>query len=208
IQLSAERLQHKLAKSLSAPEADMLERATRTIVQQVEAMKFMVNAFTEYAKPSVTQPERVNMGQLMEEVIALYPPSSGFEFTLVLNPDLPLVPGDPIKLRQVLHNLIKNAQEAMQADTPGLIHLTATEREDNRRHWLEIHIQDNGPGIPKEYMDRIFEPYVTTKTKGTGLGLAIVKKIIEEHGGNIRVNASMDQGAGFTIQLPVVNPDS
>lgn len=204
IQLSAERLQHKLAKNLEPADADMLERATRTIVQQVEAMKFMVNAFAEYAKPSVTQPQNIDMTGLIEQVVALYPPPSGLEFVLAMEPGLPCIAGDPVKLRQVLHNLIKNAQEAMQTGTPGLITITAALRDDNRRHWLEIYLQDNGPGISREHLDRIFEPYVTSKTRGTGLGLAIVKKIIEEHGGTIQVDAQTATGAGFRIRLPVI----
>jgi len=204
IQLSAERLQYKLAKSLDAPEAEMLERATRTIVQQVEAMKSMVNAFSEYAKPSVVRQEKVDMAKLIEEVVALYPPPSGLTFTLAMTEGLPKVSGDPVKLRQVLHNLIKNAQEAMPMSPPGCIDILTTRVEDNRRHWLEIRLHDNGPGIPPEHRDRVFEPYVTTKARGTGLGLAIVKKIIEEHGGSIQVDSQADTGAGFTIRLPAL----
>jgi len=117
---------------------------------------------------------------------------------------LPKVSGDPVKLRQVLHNLIKNAQEAMPMSPPGCIDILTTRVEDNRRHWLEIRLHDNGPGISPEHRDRVFEPYVTTKARGTGLGLAIVKKIIEEHGGSIQVDSQADTGAGFTIRLPAL----
>ena len=204
IQLSAERLQHKLAHSLAAPEADILERATRTIVQQVEAMKFMVNAFAEYAKPAGTRLEPVDLSGLIEEVVSLYPSPSGIEFDLALSPDLPPIQGDPVKLRQVLHNLIKNAQEAIPQESPGRMTITTRFHEENRRQYILIQLQDNGPGISREHLDRIFEPYVTSKAKGTGLGLAIVKKIIEEHGGSIQLETSQESGAGFKIMLPVI----
>ncbi len=204
IQLSAERLKHKLSKSLESPEAEVLDRATRTIVQQVEAMKTMVNAFAEYAKPSIIHLQQLNINALMEEVVGLYPPQSGLEFELSLADDLPPVFVDPVKIRQVLHNLIKNSQEAVVSDGSGKMRIRTRFVEENRHQFVEIRLCDNGPGIPAEQADRIFEPYVTTKAKGTGLGLAIVKKIVEEHGGSIRLDMGYREGAGFVIRLPVV----
>jgi nitrogen fixation/metabolism regulation signal transduction histidine kinase len=204
IQLSAERLKHKLSKNLPAPELEVLDRATRTIVQQVEAMKTMVNAFAEYAKPSIIQLQRVDISTLVDAVVALYPPQSGLVFDLSLARDLPPVHVDPVKIRQVLHNLIKNAQEAVVSAVSGTMRISTQRAEENRHHYVEIRLCDNGPGIPPEQADRIFEPYVTTKAKGTGLGLAIVKRIVEEHGGSIRLDAGYRDGAGFIIRLPVV----
>jgi nitrogen fixation/metabolism regulation signal transduction histidine kinase len=204
IQLSAERLQHKLSTSLDPPAKEMLGRATRTIVQQVEAMKTMVNAFAEYAKPSITHLQQVALGTLLEEVIALYPPQSGLEFVISLAPDLPPIYADPVKIRQVFHNLIKNAQEAMQPGKAGKMSIATQLMEENRHHFIAIHLGDNGPGIPSEHADRIFEPYVTTKARGTGLGLAIVKKIIEEHGGSIQLDTHSHPGASFIIRFPIV----
>ena len=204
IQLSAERLKHKLSKSLGENEAEVLDRSTRTIVQQVEAMKSMVNAFSEYAKPSVIQLQRVDLNALIEEVAALYPPQSGLELGLSLDKSLPCVRGDPVRMRQVLHNMIKNAQEAIAPDTPGKMNMQTRSAEENHHQYVEILLRDNGPGILPEQVDRVFEPYVTSKTKGTGLGLAIVKKIIEEHGGTIRHDATYQAGAGFVIRLPAM----
>lgn len=203
IQLSAERLRYKLSKRLENADAEMLDRATRTIVQQVEAMKSMVNAFAEYARPSIIHLQRLNIAGLIEEVVALYPPQSGLEFDLALNPELPQVLGDPVKLRQVLHNLIKNAQEAMVAGTSGRMQISTRGVEKNRHDFIEIRLCDNGPGIPPDQADRIFDPYVTHKAKGTGLGLAIVKKIVEEHGGSIRLDGTYRGGAAFVVTLPV-----
>jgi nitrogen fixation/metabolism regulation signal transduction histidine kinase len=203
IQLSAERLKHKLSKSLETAEAEVLNRATRTIVQQVEAMKTMVNAFSEYAKPSIIQLQRVDIDVLIEEVVALYPPQSGLEFELELEPALPQIYADPVRIRQVLHNMIKNAQEAMPPGVLGKMSIKTRLIEENRHHYVEIELHDSGPGISPEQADRIFEPYVTTKSKGTGLGLAIVKKIVEEHGGSIRLISGRGEGARFIIRVPI-----
>jgi nitrogen fixation/metabolism regulation signal transduction histidine kinase len=204
IQLSAERLKHKLSRSLESADAEVLDRATRTIVQQVEAMKTMVNAFAEYAKPSIIQLQRLDIDALIEAVVALYPPSSGLEFELSLARELPPVYADPVKIRQVLHNLIKNSQEAVAAGGSGKMWIGTCFVAENRHHYVEIRLCDNGPGIPADQADRIFEPYVTNKAKGTGLGLAIVKKIVEEHGGSIKLDTGYRNGAGFVIRLPVV----
>ena len=205
IQLSAERLKHKLMKQLGEADGEVLERHTRTIVQQVEAMKSMVNAFAEYAKPAIIHLQPVDLRRLVEEVVALYPPSSGLQFHLGLGDDLPPVSADPVRMRQVLHNMIKNAQEALSPATAGTMSINAR-TIDNGAPAVEIELRDNGPGIPPEQAERVFDPYVTTKTKGTGLGLAIVKKIVEEHGGTIRLDASYQAGAGFAIRLPQAQP--
>ena len=205
IQLSAERLKHKLTKSLDAAGAEVLDRSTRTIVQQVEAMKSMVNAFAEYAKPSIINLQHVDLSHLIEEVVALYPPSAGLEFKLGLEDGLPNVLADPVRMRQVLHNMIKNAQEAIPPATAGIMTIKTHSIHDNGNPAVEVLLRDNGPGIPPEQAERIFDPYVTNKNKGTGLGLAIVKKIIEEHGGSIRLDLGVRDGAGFAIRLPLTD---
>lgn len=204
IQLSAERLRHKLAKSLGEEDGEVLDKATRTIVQQVEAMKTMVNAFAEYAKPSIGQLQPLALDGLIEAVAALYPPASGVEIELDLDRNLPQIMADATKLRQVLHNLIKNSVEAMASGAGGAIHIGTRRVVDASGSVVEIEFRDNGPGIPADQADRIFEPYVTTKSKGTGLGLAIVKKIIEEHGGSIKPDLAWREGARFLIRLPLL----
>ena len=204
IQLSAERMRHKLSKVLNDGDREVLEKSTRTIIQQVEAMKTMVNAFGEYAKPTITQVREIDLKPLLEEIIALYPPSSGLHFDMSLAEQGSWVMADPVKLRQVIHNLIKNAQEAMPQAQEGQIHLS-TKPFGDRRDQLELRISDNGPGIPQEQATRIFEPYVTNKSKGTGLGLAIVKRIIEDLGGEIKLDTSYLHGASFSILLPAAN---
>lgn len=207
IQLSAERLHHKLTSRLDARDAEVLDRSTRTIVQQVEALKSMVNAFAEYAKSSAIQLKRVALVTIIEEVVALYPPQSGLRFEIQAETGLPEVSADPIQLRQILHNLIKNAQEALTPPIQGNMWFILNRTTEQGKAFLQLTVRDDGPGIPKDQADRIFEPYVTTKMKGTGLGLAIVKKIIEEHGGSIRMENGHLQGAGFVIRFPIPETD-
>ena len=203
IQLSAERLRYKLAKTLEGPDLEMLEKSTRTIVQQVEAMKTMVNAFGEYAKPSIIQLCPTPIRPLIEEVVGLYPPSCGLAFEFSHEGEAPTVMADPVKLRQVLHNLIKNAQEAIPQGVQGKIAFSTRPIQKSGEDFVEIRISDNGPGIPQDQSTRIFEPYVTNKSKGTGLGLAIVRRIIEEFGGEIRLDSHYDNGASFLLMLPI-----
>ncbi|MGZ8161960.1 MAG: ATP-binding protein [Methylobacter sp.] len=202
IKLSAERLQHKLADRPEPKYADMLQRSTRTIVQQVEAMKEMVDDFSEYAKPSKKQTTHIDLPELVQEVLALYTVQSGVEFKADYETGLLMINGDPVNIRQVLHNMIKNALEAI--DAKGQIEINLHRVQKNSTDFIEIALYDNGPGIKEQQIEQIFEPYVTTKTKGTGLGLAIVKKIIEEHGGAIWVDTTRKVGAGFIIQLPAI----
>jgi nitrogen fixation/metabolism regulation signal transduction histidine kinase len=203
IQLSAERMQHKLADKLGVTDAAILERSTQTIVQQVEAMKEMVDDFSEYAKPSKKQAVDIDLLRLVQEVLALYALRSEVKFKTDYQKGLLVINGDPVSIRQVLHNLIKNALEAIGAH--GLIELSMRRVLKNDSNFIEIALYDDGPGIKEEQVENIFEPYVTTKAKGTGLGLAIVKKIIEEHGGAIWIDTSRNVGAGFIIQLPACN---
>ncbi len=203
IQLSAERLQHKLADKLGSSDATILQRSTQTIVQQVEAMKEMVDDFSEYAKPSKKQTVDIDLPRLIKEVLALYAVKSGVKFNADYGSGLLVINGDPVSIRQVLHNLIKNALEAIGA--LGVIELSLRRVIKNNTDFIEIALYDDGPGIKDEQIEKIFEPYVTTKAKGTGLGLAIVKKIIEEHGGAIWIDTTRKVGAGFIIQLPAYN---
>ncbi len=202
IQLSAERLQHKLSAALQADDALILERSTRTIVQQVEAMKRMVDDFSEYARPSKKSSEDIDMAVLIQEVLSLYNEQSGVEFKTVLAAENAKINADSVSMRQVLHNLIKNALEAIAYN--GTISIQLSNVMTNNARFVEIAIYDDGPGIADNRVEEIFDPYVTGKAKGTGLGLAIVKKIVEEHGGLIWVDSAYRNGAGFIIQLPAV----
>ncbi|MEQ1637844.1 MAG: ATP-binding protein [Methylococcales bacterium] len=200
IQLSAERLQHKLANQLDEKSADVLQRSTRTIVQQVEAMKRMVDDFAEYAKPSKKHLQQLNLAGLVREVLQLYLLETRVTFNTVFADDLPEVNVDPVSIRQVLHNIIKNALEAEAT----VIECVIKQVGRNETVLVELAFYDNGLGLQEGQLEYIFEPYITTKSKGTGLGLAIVKKIIEEHGGAIWVDNTRTKGAGFIIQLPAV----
>ncbi len=199
IQLSAERLQMKLAPKLEAADAGMLERSTQTIVNQVAALKRMVDAFSQYARAPDPAMRELDLNALVHEVLTLYE-SLGSSIQLDLAAKLPRIVGDAAQLRQVIHNLLQNAQDAL-GDTPLPRIVVKSAVVDNS---IRFSVTDNGSGFPEHLMKRAFEPYVTTKTKGTGLGLVIVKKIIEEHGGHVAIGNIEPHGAQVMITLPVV----
>lgn len=203
IQLAAERLRHKFLARMPKEDARILDRATHTIVRQVEALKELVNAFTDYARRSQIQREPLQVNELIREVADLYrSEDEGLIVDLDLSDDDTPIAADSGRLRQVLHNLFKNAIEAMAEQPEHWIRVTTAFRKRGETRHLEMRVEDRGPGFPVELMDRLFEPYVTTKFKGSGLGLAIVQKIVEEHRGMIRVGNS-SEGAWVEIQLPV-----
>jgi nitrogen fixation/metabolism regulation signal transduction histidine kinase len=205
IQLSAERLRHKYLNILDEKDAETLKRLTNTIIQQVETMKAMVNAFSEYARTPQIQPQPLDLNDLLEEVLELYRGMSrDAVIDTALDPGIPCVHADQGRLRQVLNNVIKNALEASEGNASHYLKVSTRGGMDSTRRFVELRIEDRGAGIDTSMLDRIFEPYVTSKTKGTGLGLAIVKKIIEEHGGVIWLeNNNPGPGASAVIRLPV-----
>ncbi len=203
IQLSAERLRHKYLRKLTGKDADGLDRLTRTIVQQVEAMKEMVNTFSDYARMPPMVPERCDVNELISDVIELYRGDEAAKHVELNLSELPQVQADPGRLRQILHNLIKNAIEANESvASPSVVIETRCVRE-TARSYIEIRVRDSGPGFQTDVLQRAFEPYVTTKPKGNGLGLAIVKRIVEEHGGVVSAENHQDGGASVVIQLPI-----
>lgn len=209
IQLSAERLRHKLLAKADSTDANVIDRSTRTIIQQVEAMKAMVNDFSDYARAPRNRAESLELDRLVQEVLDLYRSAGTSALKSELGATGVEILGDPLRLRQVVHNLIKNAQEALEGRDDGRIRVTTRVIDDDAQtkgvKHLELKVSDNGPGFNERLFERLFEPYVTTKAKGTGLGLAIVKKIIEEHRGQIKVE-NQDQGALIAIRLPIKSP--
>jgi nitrogen fixation/metabolism regulation signal transduction histidine kinase len=204
IQLSAERLRRKLLGSMSEAEAQMLDRATHTIVQQVEAMKEMVNAFSEYARAPEMDVSRFDLNQLIVEVAELYR-AQGRQGRpkLDLDPALTEVEADRGRMRQIIHNLLANAIEAQEGVAHPEIRVCTRLTEKAGRKLVDIIVEDNGPGFRPDVIGQVFDPYVTTKPKGTGLGLAIVKKIVEEHSGRIEAENARTGGARIRIELPL-----
>ncbi len=205
IQLSAERLRRKYINTMSEDEVQVLDRATHTIVQQVEAMKEMVNAFSDYARAPDIDINVFNLDKLAHEVVDLYrAQASGIEIVLNTDPTLPNIEADMGRVRQMLHNLIRNSIEALEnCDYKGRIEVRISKTEVQETDVAEIVVEDNGPGFKTGSVSQVFDPYVTTKPKGTGLGLAIVKKLVEEHGGTIEAENPDGGGAVIRIQLPV-----
>ena len=200
IQLSAERLQHKLESKLEGTDQAMLVRSVATIVNQVQAMKQLVNEFRDYARLPAAHLAALDLNALVHEVLALYVDAqdSG-RLAAELAPGLPAILGDATQLRQVIHNLVQNALDAVAERADGHVRV-ATELARSERGELRavrLKVTDNGAGFAEKVLKRAFEPYVTTKSKGTGLGLAVVKKIADEHGARVRVaNLEPAEGAG------------
>jgi nitrogen fixation/metabolism regulation signal transduction histidine kinase len=204
IQLAAERLGRRLHGKLSAEDADVLDRATHTIVQQVETLKGMVNAFSEYARDPELKLTRIDLNELTAEVVELYR-AQGTAVTIDVqaDPELPPVLADRGRLRQVLNNLVTNALEAVEGVAGARVAVATQISSGPQPESAVIMVTDNGHGFDKDMLARVFDPYVTSKPRGTGLGLAIVKKIAEEHGGSIEANNLPDGGAYVRVVIPV-----
>jgi nitrogen fixation/metabolism regulation signal transduction histidine kinase len=239
IQLSAERIRHKYLKRLPEEDRETLDRGTRTIVEQVESLKSLVNAFSDYARAAGMRSGPVELNDLIRDVVELYKsettvedtaararkPNGGGEVVplrgttakngaravtlrLELEPQLPAISADAGRLRQVLHNLLLNARDALAGRPRPLVRLRTRAVSEKDMSFVELRVEDNGPGFPEQMLGRLFEPYVSSKEKGTGLGLAVVKRIVEEHGGTITAENLAGGGAGVTIRLPVAHTGS
>jgi PAS domain S-box-containing protein len=206
IQLSAERMRRKFLGSMNEQDAQILERATHTIIAQVDAMKQMVNAFSEYARAPDMQFSRFDLNQLITEVVDLYRvQDSSADLKLLLSPQLPNISADRVRIRQILNNLVTNSLEALEGRVGARIEIETQLSEEGPKQGASVAIvvTDNGPGFQRDLIGTVFDPYVTSKPKGTGLGLAIVKKIVEEHGGRIEADNQRTGGARIRILLPL-----
>jgi nitrogen fixation/metabolism regulation signal transduction histidine kinase len=206
IQLSAERLRRRLLATMAPRDAEILERATHTIVQQVETMQQMVNAFSEYARAPEMRVSRFSLNQLITEVAELYrsqDPRAAIHLTL--DQRLEGIEADRGRVRQILNNLVTNALEALDGTAQPRLEIATQLEGAEDGQYAALAVCDNGPGFQRELLGRVFDPYVTSKPKGTGLGLAIVKKIVEEHGGRIDADNRPEGGARVRVLLPVVD---
>jgi len=203
IQLSAERIQMKLLDRLSGTDAEVLTRGTEMIISQVDAMKRMVNDFRDYARTPPAVLQSVDLSALLHEILGLYENSQA-PVKVDLAVGLPRVQGDPSQLRQVIHNLLQNAQDAVA----GMPDPRVTVKTQAAGSGVLLTISDNGPGFAQKIIARAFEPYVTTKPRGTGLGLAIVKKIVEDHHGSIDLQNAPGGGAVVGITLIAAIPEA
>ena len=206
IQLSAERLEMKLSGKVGPTEQALLTKSVKTIVDQVEAMKRLVNEFRDYARLPAAELTAVDLNALISEVAQLYLSENAVvPVETELDPDAPPILGDAQLLRQVIHNLLQNAQDAQEGRSDARVALKTDYSETSKR--VRLTVRDNGAGFPDYILKRAFEPYVTTKVKGTGLGLAVVKKIADEHGARIdianRVADGVVQGAQVSLSFAV-----
>jgi nitrogen fixation/metabolism regulation signal transduction histidine kinase len=206
IQLSAERLEMKLAGKLVEPERALLAKSVRTIVDQVDSMKRLVNEFRDYARLPAAELKPLELNTLVADVLMLYGregeathASAQIPVRMELDPDSPAVLGDAQQVRQVIHNLLLNAQDATEGRSGGEVVVRTQWNQAAKR--VRLVVQDNGAGFPDHILKRAFEPYVTTKSKGTGLGLAVVKKIADEHGARIDLKNRTENGVILGAQV-------
>ena len=198
IQLSAERVESRLKDKLSVEDLQMLQRSTQTIVNQVESLKIMVNEFADYARTPKLKKEDTDINEFIHEILDLYESSKVLIKYDNIKGSL-IASLDKNKLRQVFINLIENSIDALESTKKPLIYISVIKRMKT----LIFKISDNGPGVPSELINRVFEPYVTSKTKGTGLGLAIVYRIIDEHNGDIKILNDKKGGTLVTFKIPI-----
>ena len=203
IQLSAERLRRKYLKKMPKEESEILDRSTHIIVEQVAAMKEMVNAFSDYARSPDMEISSTNVATLMREIIDLYKEQeTNISISFSIDSEDLMFDVDPGRIRQIMHNLIRNSIEAISEADNGKISIAAKQVNTDEITMIEIRVEDSGCGFDKESLGQIFDPYVTSKSKGTGLGLAIVKKLVEEHMGTIEAENNEDKGAAIIFHLP------
>lgn len=204
IQLSAERIKLKFSDQVDGELRETLERSTRTIVQQVESMKEMVNAFSSYAQPVRAKLRALNINQLVRDVIELHASTlSKVEVSLQLDDGLPEIKANASALRQVLNNLVINASHALEDKQHAKLAIRSHLAAKITGEYIDLVVEDNGEGIPADIRDSLFDPYVSSKAKGSGLGLAIVKRIVEEHSGSVWTRDSQLGGAAMHIRLPI-----
>jgi nitrogen fixation/metabolism regulation signal transduction histidine kinase len=204
IQLSAERMRRRFLASMSPTDAEILDRSTRTIVSQVEAMQQMVNAFSEYARAPEMKITRFSLNQLVTEVADLYRSQDPrATIRLDLDDNIEAIEADRGRIRQILNNLVTNALESLEGAAAPTLEIGSRLESGGDASYAVLTVCDNGPGFQRELLGRVFDPYVTSKPKGTGLGLAIVKKIVEEHGGRIDADNRPEGGARVRVVLPV-----
>jgi PAS domain S-box-containing protein len=210
IQLSAERLRRKYLHKMPAEDAELLDRSTHTIIEQVRSMEEMVRAFSEYARVPPIEFQPLQLDVLVCEVLDLYQAEDiGAKIITDFQADIPILEADPGRMRQLLHNLIKNAIESTEGVSGAKILVslsTATGKADSPL--LELRVTDNGKGISESMLTSLYEPYITTKSKGGGLGLAVVKRIVEEHSGSTFAENNADGGASVVVRLPLSHADS
>lgn len=209
IGLSAERIRRKYLNSLPEDERPALDRSTRTIIEQVQSLKRMVDAFSNYARSERLALHQLDLNLLIGDVVELYrQPGNPIKFILDLDTQLPPILLDPDGIRQILNNVLVNARDALVNSEQASIQITSHREEQREKEGVSITLHDSGPGFDETIIHQVFEPYVTSKTTGTGLGMAIVKRIVQAHGGFVLVSNHPSGGGQVKIWLPFTPPES
>jgi two-component system nitrogen regulation sensor histidine kinase NtrY len=198
ILLSAQRLRNRFMNSLKDRDLEVIDKTTNTIIDQVKSMDLMVSAFADYANTPQIERKLSNLNEIVSQSISLYDEQEDLKITFDLAKDIPLLLLDSVSLSRVLINLVKNAAESSPHEA---IQVNIVTQYLPKEGLVRLSVIDNGEGFDEEVLDRVFEPYVTTKVKGSGLGMAIVQNIVEQHDGRIFAANVKPQGAKITIEF-------
>jgi len=213
IQLSAERLAKRFAKTGHAdngvgkrvddkgPVSDVVHESTATILREVTSLKTMVDEFSRFARLPDAKLEQGDLNDVIVQAVSVFEGRFA-NIESELADGLPQVFLDPEQMKRVFVNLFQNAIEAFD-DAGEDRRIWITTRYDAARDLVVAEVTDNGKGVAPVDLQKLFQPYFSTKGRGTGLGLAIVNRIITEHHGRIKAVANHQKGAKFIIELPV-----
>ena len=202
ILLSADRLRNKFLDSLEGKDLEIMEKTTSTIIEQVKSMSIMVEAFSEFANTPKISKKSQNLNSIINNAVELYDADEEVVISLDLRGSLPDIYLDSESIKRLFINLIKNSKEA---STSELINIKIKSELDQTNNRVRVIIDDDGEGFDSNIIDKIFEPYASTKITGSGLGLAIVHNIVEQHNGNIFAKNIKPHGARIVIELPLGN---
>ena len=203
ILLSAQRLRNLFLEKLDTKDSAIIDKTTQTIMDQVASMDSMVSAFANYANTPEIQKRPLSLNSLINKSASLYDNYDGVRVDLDLSGDLPKLQLDQDAISRVLINLIKNAIEAKQEKNELSIKITSS--VSKKEGLARLTLVDDGNGFPEDIIDKVFEPYITTKEKSGGLGLAIVQNIIEQHDGQIFASNVKPHGARITIEFSIID---
>ncbi|MEA3471032.1 MAG: ATP-binding protein, partial [Thermodesulfobacteriota bacterium] len=204
VKLSAERLQRKYSDRIEGKDSSVFKECTKTIIDQVEVLKNMVNEFSRFARMPITKPTPNDLNAVIEDSIILYQDAhKDIEFHFERGKNIPTLSIDREQINRVMINILDNAVAAVSThDTEKRIEISTY--YDNGSRNAKVEVRDNGPGIEPRDKMKLFEPYFSTKKSGTGLGLAIVDSIISDHNGSVSVRDNIPRGTAIIIELPVV----
>ena len=199
INLSLDHLRSKFAPE-DTGKRETFEKLTAQLKTEVGRINRQISDFLSYSRPANPELQPLDVRKVIEDslrIVEAQAEEQNIKISLIERENVPRISGDAEFLRSVFNNLFINAVQSMET-TGGQLNVTISSSENQ----VKIEVKDTGGGIDEEHLEKIFEPYFSTKETGTGLGLAIVKKVVEVHNGTITVESNRSDGTKFTIELP------